>query len=61
NKILEAVKAGAGTPAEIVEAAYTDVSPAVYWLAERSTVAHLEKLEEDGRVRQTAEGRFQLA
>jgi endoribonuclease LACTB2 len=50
NRILEAVKAGASRPNEIVEAAYTDVNPAMYGLAERSTVAHLEKLEEEGRV-----------
>ena len=50
NKILDAVRAGAGTTTEIVEKAYTDVSPTLYWLAERSTAAHLEKLEEDGLV-----------
>ena len=41
---------GASLPHEIVEAAYTDVNPAMYGLAERSTMAHLEKLEEEGRV-----------
>ena len=50
NKILAAVQAGAGSPHEIVEAAYTDVNPSLWGLAERSTIAHLEKLEEDGRV-----------
>jgi glyoxylase-like metal-dependent hydrolase (beta-lactamase superfamily II)/8-oxo-dGTP pyrophosphatase MutT (NUDIX family) len=50
NKILDALRAGASAPREIVEAAYTDVNPAMYGLAERSTVAHLEKLEEEGRV-----------
>jgi glyoxylase-like metal-dependent hydrolase (beta-lactamase superfamily II)/8-oxo-dGTP pyrophosphatase MutT (NUDIX family) len=50
NKILAAVEAGASLPQEIVEAAYTDVNPAMHGLAERSTVAHLEKLEEEGRV-----------
>ena len=50
NKILAAVEAGASLPREIVEAAYTDVNPAMYGLAERSTLAHLEKLEEEGRV-----------
>jgi len=50
NKILAAVHAGAALPHEIVEAAYTDVNPALWGLAERSTVAHLEKLEEEGRV-----------
>jgi glyoxylase-like metal-dependent hydrolase (beta-lactamase superfamily II) len=50
NKILDAVRAGAENPAGIVEAAYTDVSPAMHGLAERSTLAHLEKLEAEGRV-----------
>jgi endoribonuclease LACTB2 len=50
NKILAAVQAGATLPHEIVEAAYTDVHPSMYGLAERSTVAHLEKLEEEGKV-----------
>jgi glyoxylase-like metal-dependent hydrolase (beta-lactamase superfamily II) len=50
NKILDAMRAGAGTTSEIVEAAYTDVAPAMYGLAERSTYAHLEKLEEEGLV-----------
>lgn len=50
NKILAAVEAGAALPHEIVEAAYTDVHPSMYGLAERSTVAHLEKLEEEERI-----------
>ncbi len=58
DKILAAVKAGAALPHDIVEAAYTDVNPALWGLAERSTVAHLEKLEEEGRVRRTDGGRY---
>jgi len=50
ERILEAVRSGTGLPHEIVPLAYTDVAPAMYGLAERSTVAHLEKLEEDGRI-----------
>jgi glyoxylase-like metal-dependent hydrolase (beta-lactamase superfamily II)/8-oxo-dGTP pyrophosphatase MutT (NUDIX family) len=50
NKILEAIRAGASRPPEIVEMAYTDVNPAMWGLAQRSTIAHLEKLEEEGRV-----------
>jgi glyoxylase-like metal-dependent hydrolase (beta-lactamase superfamily II) len=50
DKILAAIKAGATSPHEIVEAAYTDVNPAMWGLAERSTVAHLEKLEEESRI-----------
>ncbi|MEN3333970.1 MAG: hypothetical protein V7641_3335 [Blastocatellia bacterium] len=50
NKILAAVQAGASLPEEIVPVAYTDVTPAMWGLAERSTIAHLEKLEEEGRI-----------
>jgi glyoxylase-like metal-dependent hydrolase (beta-lactamase superfamily II)/8-oxo-dGTP pyrophosphatase MutT (NUDIX family) len=57
DKILAAVRAGAGTPDEVVQKAYTDVSPSVYWLAERSTLAHLEKLEAERRV-SVSEGRY---
>ncbi len=60
DKILDAVRAGASTPHEIVEAAYTDVSPSLYWLAERSTVAHLEKLETERRVSKTDGGQYQI-
>jgi glyoxylase-like metal-dependent hydrolase (beta-lactamase superfamily II)/8-oxo-dGTP pyrophosphatase MutT (NUDIX family) len=61
TRILDAVCSGAGTPPEIVQTAYTDVSPAVYWLAERSTIAHLEKLESDGRVAIGHDGRYVAA
>ncbi len=57
NKILDAVQSGASTPAEVVEAAYTDVSPALYGLAERSALAHLEKLEEENRLHRR-DGRY---
>jgi len=56
DKILAAVKAGAELPQDIVAAAYTDVSPAMWGLAERSTIAHLEKLEEEGRVIRSSSG-----
>ena len=49
-RILDAVRSGAALPHEIVPLAYTDVSPVMYGLAERSTLAHLEKLEEEGLV-----------
>jgi glyoxylase-like metal-dependent hydrolase (beta-lactamase superfamily II)/8-oxo-dGTP pyrophosphatase MutT (NUDIX family) len=58
NKILAAVHAGASLPHEIVEAAYTDVNPAMWALAERSTVAHLEKLEEEGRIGRSEGGHY---
>jgi ribonuclease/clavin/mitogillin len=58
KRILDAVKAGAGLPQEMVPLAYTDVSPAMYGLAERSTIAHLEKLEEDGLIARFDGGRY---
>ncbi|HLG17169.1 MAG TPA: MBL fold metallo-hydrolase [Blastocatellia bacterium] len=61
SKILGAVRAGAETPSAIVEAAYTDVSPSLYWLAERSTLAHLEKLEAEGRVIKRGDSRYRAA
>lgn len=60
DKIFDAVKAGAQTTTEIVAHAYTDVSPSLYWLAERSTVAHLEKLEAEGRVMTDSSGRYDV-
>jgi len=60
SKILAALKAGAATPSEIVELAYTDVNPAMYPLAERSTIAHLEKLEEEGRVGRYDDRRYSM-
>ena len=50
----EALVAGAlgaepAEPAQLVPAAYPDVAPALYGLAERSLLAHLLKLERDGR------------
>jgi glyoxylase-like metal-dependent hydrolase (beta-lactamase superfamily II)/8-oxo-dGTP pyrophosphatase MutT (NUDIX family) len=45
--ILAAVREGASTPKEIVARAYMDVSPKAHALAERSVMAHLEKLEVD--------------
>ncbi len=56
--ILAAVRAGAGTPREIVERVYTDVPPKAHALAERACLAHLEKLEEDNLVRRDSEGRY---
>jgi len=58
QRILQAVQSGADTAASIVPLAYTDVSPALYGLAERSTAAHLEKLVEEGRIVQDGGGLF---
>lgn len=49
-KVWAALEAGAGlTTAELVPHVYKDVNPSLYALAERSLLAHLIKLEEDGR------------
>jgi endoribonuclease LACTB2 len=61
NKIFSAIEAGARTLDEIVPAAYTDVKPELYPLARRSTIAHLEKLQEDGRVHHQEEATYALA
>lgn len=49
-KILAAWVDGVREPSAIVGKVYTDVSPAMYGLAERSVIAHLEKLREDGKI-----------
>src|SRR5262249_11798148 len=43
GKILDAIKAGSETTAQIVPLAYSEVNSSLYGLAERSTLAHLEK------------------
>ena len=58
REILAAVRGGAGTTAEVVAAAYTDVPVKMHALAERAVAAHLLKLEEDGLVRREGGGRF---
>src|SRR5262249_44290965 len=50
KKNLAAWSAGYQEPGEIVKQVYTDVLPAMYGLAERSVVAHLEKLREERRI-----------
>jgi glyoxylase-like metal-dependent hydrolase (beta-lactamase superfamily II)/8-oxo-dGTP pyrophosphatase MutT (NUDIX family) len=57
REVLSAVRAGAATPAEIVELAYKDVHPKMRELAARAVLAHLVKLEEDGLVERDG-GRF---
>lgn len=55
--ILEAVQLPQ-SPAEIVRTVYVDVSPMAYPLAELNVLAHLHKLEKEGRVRQRG-GKYQ--
>jgi ribonuclease/clavin/mitogillin len=57
REVLDAARAGASTPEEIVAVAYTDVHPRMRVLAARAVLAHLIKLEEDGLVRREG-GRF---
>jgi endoribonuclease LACTB2 len=56
RKILEAVREEPKTAGEIVANVYTDVSPKAHSMAERAVLAHLEKLEADGRVSYEQEG-----
>jgi glyoxylase-like metal-dependent hydrolase (beta-lactamase superfamily II) len=58
QRILEAVRAGATTPAAIVAQVYTDVNPKAHPMAERAVLAHLEKLEADGLVSQRSNGDY---
>jgi ribonuclease/clavin/mitogillin len=48
--ILKAWQRGVRDAAGIVREVYTDVSPAMYALAERSVTAHLEKLRDERRI-----------
>ncbi|HEY0097430.1 MAG TPA: MBL fold metallo-hydrolase [Pyrinomonadaceae bacterium] len=56
--ILQAVRAGASSPPEIVRRVYTDVNPKAHALAERAVLAHLEKLEAEKLIAQTGDGNF---
>ena len=50
RNILAAWQRGFREPRAIVEAVYTDVAPAMHALAERSVIAHLEKLRDEGKI-----------
>lgn len=49
-KVLAAVRAGAGPVDVLVPRAYPELEPRIYPLAARSLLAHLQKLEREGRV-----------
>jgi endoribonuclease LACTB2 len=49
-KILQAWQNGARTTREIVQQVYTDVQPELWQLAEKSVLAHLEKLEAEEKL-----------
>ncbi|KAJ9108985.1 hypothetical protein QFC21_000308 [Naganishia friedmannii] len=48
------------TPREIVEVLYAGLGIGVYIAAEKPVVAHLKKLENDGKVARTADGKWRL-
>ncbi len=50
RQVLAGLHAGHETIAELVEAIYADVDPALHPVAARSVLAHLLKLEREGRV-----------
>jgi glyoxylase-like metal-dependent hydrolase (beta-lactamase superfamily II) len=55
EQIVNAIRAGASAIPQIVKAVYTDVPEAMHQLAEMSVLAHLEKLEGEGRVARAAD------
>ncbi len=64
RQVLDALAAGPRTPEEIVAEVYTDVSALLHPLAARSVLAHLMKLEAEGRVARLGRpplARFELA
>jgi len=61
RNILQAVRAGATNPTEIVAQVYIDVSPKAHAMAERAVIAHLEKLREEGTVRLYENGKWASA
>ena len=61
EKLVRALAAGARSPAELLPAVYDDVEHALAPLAARSLAAGLEKLAEERRARERADGRWELA
>ena len=60
-RVLAALDERPRTVDELVPPAYPDVPPQVYPLAARSLLAHLYKLERDGRARRDTDGRWRLS
>jgi glyoxylase-like metal-dependent hydrolase (beta-lactamase superfamily II)/8-oxo-dGTP pyrophosphatase MutT (NUDIX family) len=56
KQIISAMQAGASAIPQIVKTVYTDVPEDMHQLAELSVLAHLEKLEGEGRVTRAANG-----
>ena len=64
EQVVAALEGGAETPEEIVPAIYAEYPSGLYPAAARSVLAHLLKLEREGRVARAAsprEARFRLA
>ena len=64
DQVLAALEHGAETPEDIVPRIYEEYPPELYPAAARSVLAHLLKLEREGRVSRAAsprEARFRLA
>jgi glyoxylase-like metal-dependent hydrolase (beta-lactamase superfamily II) len=55
NAILHALRGGTATARELVGALYANVAPHLHGAAERSVLAHLQKLEAEGRAARDGE------
>jgi glyoxylase-like metal-dependent hydrolase (beta-lactamase superfamily II) len=49
EQVIDALREGTATVSTLTQRAYRDVSTSILWLAERSTLAHLYKLRDEGR------------
>jgi len=58
--IANLARSGAVTLDVLVRSVYTDVDPGLHGVAARSLLAHLQKLERDGRARCGTDGEWQL-
>jgi glyoxylase-like metal-dependent hydrolase (beta-lactamase superfamily II) len=61
GRVAAALGDAPATVAELVPSAYPDVAPPLYPLAARSLLAHLYKLEYEGRARRHDDGRWSRA
>lgn len=59
DQALEAIAAGVATIPEMVERIYTDVDPKLHGPAAFSLRAHLDALVEEGKVVESAQGRYE--
>ncbi|MGH7725345.1 MAG: MBL fold metallo-hydrolase [Candidatus Eiseniibacteriota bacterium] len=61
GRVLEALAAGPSTIEDMLPSVYADTPADRHGLAARSALAHLLKLQKENRVREGAEGRWQLS